>query len=86
MSKKICGIRAEPEVMGRLKVLSARVKAPMGDVLKRLIRLSELSTVESKAMCQLLDSDECGELVSGDESEAEYIARIREESDTKDNE
>lgn len=83
MMKKLHSIRAHSGVMRRLKVISASTGAPMGEVLRRLLILYSTSTMEHLSMCELIDV-ECGELLGSEETEAEYLARLRSESSTDD--
>jgi hypothetical protein len=84
MSKSLHSIRAHSGVMRRLKVLSARTGAPIGEVLRRLLFLYSTSTTEQLTMCELLDTEELGELIPNCETEAQYIERLRSESNSGD--
>jgi hypothetical protein len=83
MTKTLHSIRAHSGVMRRLKMISASTGAPIGEVLRRLLILYATSTMERLAMCELLDT-ESGELLGSEETEAEYLARLRSESNTDD--
>jgi len=64
MVKKFSGLRAEPEVLKRLRLLSVEIEAPMGDTLKRLLDLADAATLEQRTAYLLNDIDEEGRIVA----------------------